>query len=118
MSSRIRLFPVLVMLFVIVACGIIFARQMDGDIKVIEKDIDQVELALRDKQKALSEATIEVNSKDTRAYIINKARALGYLMPGEIYFVVMNPEVLDDAPEEAAVEAVTEAEDEAEVPAP
>lgn len=112
MSSRVRVFPVLVMLFVIVACGIISVRQMDGDIRVIEEDIRDVEIALREKQNALSKDIIEVNNQDTRAYIINNARALGYLMPGEIHFVVTFPEDLDDMREETAAEAVVETDQE------
>lgn len=99
MSSRVRLFPVVVMLFVILACGIIALRQMDGDIKVIEGQVKQTEILLRGKQDELSAAITEINSKDSAAYIIDNARAMGYLMPGEYLFVVTNPEVLYETPE-------------------
>lgn len=109
MSSRVRLFPVLVMLFVIIACGIITLRQMDGNIRVVEGEIRDTEVILRDMQAELSDAVIEVNQKDSAEYIIEKARGIGYLMPGEYLFVVTNPEVLYETPEAVLVEPAAEA---------
>ena len=103
MSSRIRLFPVLVILFVIVACGLISLQKLDGNISVMEDQVKKAEILLRDKQAEESRLIAEINEKDSNAYIIDHARAMGYLMPGEIRFVVTNPEVLYDVPEAVVV---------------
>ena len=48
--------------------------------------------------------------KDTDSYIMEKARSLyGYLMPGEIRFVVVNPDSLYDTPEAVVVAQETAA---------
>lgn len=98
MRSRIRIFPVLVMLFVIAACGLIALQSLDGDIAVLEDTVREREITLRGVQNEQSALEEEINNKDDSNYIIEKARGLGYLMPGEIRFVVINPEVLYDVP--------------------
>lgn len=109
MSSRVRLFPVIVILFVIIASGLIILRQMNGNIKVLEGEATEMEKLLREKQDDLSEAAAIVKNKDSAAYIIEQARANGYLMPGEYLFVVTNPEVLYETPEAVLVETGGEA---------
>lgn len=108
MSSKVRLFPVIVILFVIVACGILTLRQMDGNITVLEGQVKQTEIQLRSMQEDLSRVVTEVKNKDSAAYIIKEARELGYLMPGEYLFVVTNPEVLYETPEAVLVEPAAE----------
>lgn len=105
-----RLFTVLVVAFVIVACGLIVLRSYDDQITVLEDTVKEKEVALRQVQSEQSELEAEIRSKDTNGYIIDKARSLGYLMPGEIRFVVANPEVLYDVPTAEIVDIYTEEE--------
>lgn len=109
MSNRVRLFPVIVILFVIIACGLIILRQISSNIKVLEGEVTQAEQLLREKQDDLSKAEAIVKNKDSAAYIIEQARANGYLMPGEYLFVVTNPEDLYETPEAVLVESAGEA---------
>ena len=103
--GRIRLSTVLVASFVIAAFGLIAINQLSDDIRVLQdtaKETKLRQLAVEAERSAMQQ---EVNSKDTDAYIMDKARSLyGYLMPGEIRFVVTNPESLYDTPEATVVE--------------
>lgn len=107
MRRRSKIFPVLVLLFMIVACGLITIHQLDQDIAVMEDRVKETEIALRARQSQQSTLETEVNSKDSSAYIIEHARAMGYLMPGEIRFVVTNPDALYDVPQAIVVDQNT-----------
>lgn len=105
MRSRIKLFNVLVAAFVIVACGLLILNRLDGDIAVLQDVARETRIRQLAAETENSALTQEIRSKDTDAYIIEKARSLyGYLMPGEIRFVVTNPESLYDTPEATVVE--------------
>ena len=111
MRNRWKVFTVMALLFVIVAGGLIVLRSYDEDITVLEDTVKEREIALRRVQNEQSTLESEIRSKDTNGYIIEKARSMGYLMPGEIRFVVTNPEVLYDVPSaEVEVEEYTEEE--------
>ena len=105
MRRRLKLFPVLVAAFVIAACGMITLNRLDGDITVLQDVAKETRLRQLSAETAKSEMIQEINRKDTDSYIIEKARSLyGYLMPGEIRFVVTNPESLYDTPEATVLE--------------
>ncbi len=105
MKSRLKLFPVLVAAFVIAACGMIVINQLDADIAVLEDTARETWLRQLSVEAEKSAMLQEIAVKDTDAYIMDKARSLyGYLMPGEIRFVVANPDSLYDTPEATVVE--------------
>ena len=79
-----------------------------GDIRVVQGKAKEAEVELRTVQRIQGEITTEIANMDKESYIIAKARELDYLMPGELYFVVVNPEVLEDSPENAIVEELKE----------
>lgn len=110
MKRRIKLFPVLVMAFAIIACGLVTMNRLDGDIAVLEDTAQETQRRKLDAEAARSALQQEIAIKDTDSYIMEKARSLyGYLMPGEIRFVVVNPDSLYDAPEDAVVAQETAA---------
>lgn len=104
MRRRMKLFPMLVAAFVIIACTIITLNRLDTDIAALEDVAQETklrQLALESEQSAMRQ---ELALKDTDSYIMEKARTLyGYLMPGEIRFEVSNPDSLYDTPEAIVV---------------
>ncbi|MDY3279479.1 MAG: septum formation initiator family protein [Eubacteriales bacterium] len=104
MRRRMKLFPMLVAAFVMIACTIITLNRLDTDIAALEDVAQETklrQLALESEQSAMRQ---ELALKDTDSYIMEKARTLyGYLMPGEIRFEVSNPDSLYDTPEAIVV---------------
>lgn len=104
MRRRMKLFPMLVAAFVMIACTIITLNRLDMDIAALEDVAQETklrQLALESEQSAMRQ---ELALKDTDSYIMEKARTLyGYLMPGEIRFEVSNPDSLYDTPEAIVV---------------
>ena len=106
MQRRIKLFYVLVAAFVIAACGMMTINRLDNDITILEGEYTDLHLEQVGVEAQQSKLKEEWDIKDTDGYIREKARLQGYMMPDEIRFVVTNPEVLYDTPEEAVVEEV------------
>lgn len=104
MRRRMKLFPMLVAAFVMIACTIITLNRLDTDIAALEDVAQETklrQLALESEQSAMRQ---ELALKDMDSYIMEKARTLyGYLMPGEIRFEVSNPDSLYDTPEAIVV---------------
>ena len=104
MRRRMKLFPMLVAAFVMIACTIITLNRLDTDIAALEDVAQETklrQLALESEQSAMRQ---ELALKDTDSYIMDKDRTLyGYLMPGEIRFEVSNPDSLYDTPEAIVV---------------
>ena len=105
MRHRVRLFYVMVAAFVIAACGLMILNRLDGDIAVMQDTAREIRLRQLAVETEKSDMQQELAIKDTDSYIRDMARTrYGYLMPGEIRFKVVNPEVLYDAPEEAVAQ--------------
>ncbi len=104
MRKRVKLMTVLIMAAALVVCALLWMNELDGDIAAMQGNVKQSELDLRLAQREESEITQEVANMNRDSYIIAKARELGFLMPGEIRFVVTNPEVLMENPQDAQVE--------------
>ena len=97
MHKKVRLFTVLAAAFVIVASGLMIMNRMDDDIRALEDVATEARIRQLAMEQENGELAQELRNKDSDAYIIEKARTLySYLMPGEIRFVVDNPEVLYD----------------------
>ena len=89
----------------IAACGMIAMNRLDGDIAVLQDVAKETRIRQLQLDAQKSDMIQEINNMDSDSYIIEKARSLyGYLMPGEIRFVVTNPESLYDTPEAMVVE--------------
>ena len=84
-------------------------NRMDGDIAVLEDIARETRLRQLAVETEKSEMQKELAIKDTDSYIREKARSMyGYLMQGEILFVVENPEALY---EDGEIPQVTVVED-------
>ncbi len=95
MRLKIKLIYVAAVAFVIIAGGMMTLNRMDGEIAVLQAAVQETRLRQIEVKTEQSEMQKELAIKDTDAYIRDKARSLyRYLMPGEILFVVENPEVL------------------------
>ena len=111
MRQRFKLIYVLAAAFVIIAGGIMALNRMDGDITVLEDIARETRLRQLAVDTEKSEMQKELAIKDSDSYIREKARTLyGYLMQGEILFVVENPEVLYEDGEMPQVTVAEEAE--------
>lgn len=104
MRKRIKLVTVLIVAITIVVCALLWINQLDDEIAGLKKDLKQAEVELRKAEQEVGGAKTEIENMNKPSYVISRARELGYLMPGEIRFVVVNPEVLMDNPEDAIVE--------------
>jgi cell division protein FtsB len=92
---RVKLFPVIVIILMIIVIGQIVANRLRQDItylRITVSDAENSQSILNSQTSALEN---ELSSSQTDEYIVDQARRLyGYLMPGEIRFKVSNPEAL------------------------
>lgn len=96
-----RMHPVLFLciLFVIIAIGgmmISSERQQVAAMHDKVTDLSILKAQLEDQKRDLE---YEISIAETDEYIIAKAREYGYMMPGELLFVIKNPEALADPTE-------------------
>ncbi len=95
MRKRIRLLYVIVIAFVIVAGGLMTLNRLDQEIAVLEDTARETRLRQLALETENGNMRQEIAVKDTDSYIRKMARKDNkYLMPGEIRFVVVNPEAL------------------------
>ena len=106
MGQRIKLIYVAAIAFVIIAGGVMALNRLNGEIAVLQVEVQKTRLSQIDVKTKQSDMQKELAVKDTNAYIRDKARSMyNYLMPGEILFVVENPEALYDEGEMPQTEA-------------
>ena len=95
MRKRIRLLYVIVIAFVIVAGGLMTLNRLDQEIVVLEdtaRETRLTQLALETENGNMKQ---EISVMNTDSYIRKMARKDNrFLVPGEIRFVVVNPEAL------------------------
>lgn len=104
MRKRVRLLYVLVAAFVITAAGMMTVNRLDQDIQVRQGQAKQVRLRQIEVEEVNSNMKQEIAQQDKDSYIMEMARRYyDYLLPGEIRFVVVNPESLYEQEPEAAV---------------
>lgn len=103
-----KLITVVILAITLVICALLVINRLNGDIQNIQSKLKTAELELRVVENLQGDINTEISNMNKESYIIAKARELDFLMPGELRFVVVNPEVLADAPDEAVVEEVTE----------
>ena len=105
LPKRIRLFPLAVLTFTIIAVTLVCMNNLSDDIDYLEdleKKTRLEQIALEAEKGALQQ---ELSIKDTDAYIMTTARELyGYLMPGEIRFQVTNIDDLYSEPQATIIE--------------
>lgn len=90
MRSRVKLFYVMVLAFVMIAGGLIILRQLDRDVALLEDVATEVRLAQIRAKNTNDALNREVARRDEPAYIANVAKTeYGYLQNGEIKFKVI-----------------------------
>lgn len=95
MRKRIKLFYVVVIAFVIIAGGLMTMNRLDQEIAVLEDTARETRLKQLALETENGNMKQEIAVKDTESYIRKMARKDNrFLMPGEIRFVVVNPEAL------------------------
>ena len=95
MRKRIKLLYVVVIAFVIVAGGLMTLNRLDQEIAVLEDTARETRLRQLALETENGNMKQEIAVKDTESYIRKMARKDNrFLMPGEIRFVVVNPEAL------------------------
>ena len=100
-----KLITLIVLAFIILSTGLIAARQYSSDIDRLNALKYQVRMEQIEAEKRKSALQAELSESETDEYIIRTARELyGYLMPGEIRFVVTNTDALYDEPEARVLE--------------
>lgn len=103
-SGRVRLLYVAVAAFVIVSVGTMVSNRLDQEIRVRQDQKQQVRLRQIEVEEINSNMKQEIAQQDKDSYIMEMARRYyGYLLPGEIRFVVVNPESLYEQEPEAQV---------------
>lgn len=76
-------------------------QNMDRDISNLRVVLDRAEDLVFEKEREILRLSEQVRLAGTDQFIANEARTkYGYLFPGEIRFVVQNPEVLGLPPRE------------------
>ncbi|MDI9519611.1 MAG: septum formation initiator family protein [Bacillota bacterium] len=105
--KRMSVFVLVVCCAVILIMGWVVAGSIDQDIEFLYDQLDQANDLLFDQEREILRLTEQVRLASTDQFIASEARnKYGYLFPGEIRFVVTNPEVLGllpegDAPDDA-----------------
>ena len=83
----------LIVIAIVVIAGMILNRQR-RDLEMLESTYQNINTKRILLQYEQSEKQRELNISSTSDYIAARARENGYMMPGEIRFVVRNPEAL------------------------
>lgn len=94
------------LLAVLAAVGLLFALKNDGiraSTEQMDKEVSQSRVQLSSVQRVNMDLKAELAMVDTDEYIESQARLRGYLKPGELRFVITNPEALYGSGEEAPV---------------
>ncbi len=107
MQKSVKLITVVILAVTMIICALLVVNRLDGDIQVMQGKVKDAELELRMVERLQGEISTEITNMNKDSYVIAKARELDFLMPGELRFVVVNPEVLADDPAQAVVEEVT-----------
>ena len=94
-SLRIKWHTLLILCCAILLMGWVLARSYDQSILRLRAIVDQADDLVFEKEREILRLQEQVRLASTDQFIANEARTkYGYLFPGEIRFVVTNPEVL------------------------
>ena len=95
LNLRVRPLALFCALFVIVTVGIMMINSVRDDTAIMQERVTDLRIARDQMFKEYRKLESEVSIVTTDDYIIAKARELyDMVMPGELLFVVKNPEAL------------------------
>ena len=95
-EKRIPVLTVLLLVAAFVAIAAMIITRQNNDLAMLDSTLQNVNTKKIQLQYEQSEKQRELNISSTSDYISERARENGYMMPGEIRFVVKNPEALTD----------------------
>ena len=82
-------------LFVIISIGYMMIDSVYSDTDALRVSVTDLSVSREEMAKERDKLQNEVSIAETDDYIIAKARQLyGYMMPGEMRFIIKNPEAL------------------------
>ncbi len=95
--KRVSLFNVMVLTLAAVAVCFVWLNQIDSNRLSLESTLKEAELRRIEEQARRTTMQNELAVSETDAYVMEKARSLyGYLLPGEIRYVITNTDALYD----------------------
>lgn len=95
LDVRIRWYMLVIVCVMILLMGWVLSRQYDEGIARMRAIVDEADDLVFEKERDILRMAEQVRLAQTDQFIANEARTkYGYLFPGEIRFVVQNPEVL------------------------
>lgn len=98
-QTRVPWYAVAAAFFAILLMGWVLAGQYEQGIRRLDVAIEEARDLVYQKERDLLRLQEQVRLAETDQFIVSEARTkYGYLFPGEIRFVVTNPEVLGLAP--------------------
>lgn len=101
MEKRVPWYAVVVVFLAILLMGWLAAERYDQGIENLRITVEEARDAVFEKEREVLRLSEQVRLADTDQFIAREARSkYGYLFPGEIRFVVTNPEVLGLPPRE------------------
>ncbi len=93
--ARLSVLSVGVICVVILLMGVSVAGRIDQDIEYLYDQLDKADDMVFEQERDILRLSEQVRLASTDQFIASEARTkYGYLFPGEIRFVVTNPEVL------------------------
>ena len=102
-NLRITWHSLLILCCAILLMGWVMARGYDQGIARLRTIVDEADDLVFEKEREILRLQEQVRLAATDQFIANEARTkYGYLFPGEIRFVVLNPEVLGLPPRQDA----------------
>jgi len=95
LDVRIRWYTLVIVCVMILMMGWVLSRQYNEGIARMRAIVDEADDLVFEKERDILRMAEQVRLAQTDQFIANEARTkYGYLFPGEIRFVVQNPEVL------------------------
>lgn len=96
--SSISFLALACVLFVVISIGSMMIRSVRSDAEQLRVRVTDLSISREEMARERDKLQNEISIAETDDYIIAKARQLyGYMMPGEMRFVIKNPEALYDA---------------------
>ncbi|MBQ9299011.1 MAG: septum formation initiator family protein [Clostridia bacterium] len=109
LSLRVRPLALICALFVVITLGIMTINSVYDSTAEMQSRLTDLRIERDQRYKEYKKLENELEIVETDDYIMAKARQIyGYMMPGELLFVVKNPEALYGETDEPIQMAVVE----------
>jgi len=85
-------------LFVIITIGVMMIWSVNNDTRAMQVEYSELQAQSSDQTQTVRQLSAEVSILNTNDYIMTKAREMyGYMLPGELRFIIANPAALGEA---------------------